>query len=118
MNEARQRWLLAYNQAHRTGRQWRGPLTARTLEVLDVLSGIDGPVSYTGIANLVADRYGSCARSTVAEAIKTLRDAGLLAWTQRHGRIWRQREVTPRWRAVRLENVYRIRVPGSATAEA
>ena len=111
MDEARRQWLLAFNLARRTGRQHRGPLTTRTLEVFDVLAEVDGPISYDAIAALVAHKHGSCCRSTVAAAVKTLRSAGLLAWEQRHGRVWRSNEAKPRWRAHRLQNVYRLLRP-------
>ena len=52
-----------------------------------------------------------CARSTVAEAIKALEDAGVLSWVQR---IKRVREPCPdllgddgwRWRVLRTSNAY------------
>jgi hypothetical protein len=109
MDEARRQWLLAYNRAHRTGRQHRGPLTTRTLDVLDVLSEIEGPVSYTDLAALVAAKHGSCSRTSVHEAIRALRAAGLLSWERRYGPVWRHNETPPRWRALRLQNTYQMR---------
>jgi DNA-binding IclR family transcriptional regulator len=112
MDEARRQWLSAYNRAHRTGRQHRGPLTGRTLDVLDVLSEVEGPISYTDIAALVTAKHGRCSRSTVHEAIKALQAAGLLSWERRHGRVWRHKETPPRWRVLRLQNVYQVRFAG------
>jgi hypothetical protein len=61
----------------------------------------------------------SCARSTVAEAIKALEDAGILSWVQR---IKRVREAAPdlfdghgwRWRVIRTSNAYNFRDPQAA----
>ena len=66
-----------------------GPITAKALAVLEALlwgfhnarSGLCFP-SYEKIA----ERAG-CARSTVAEAIKALEDAGLLTWVNRLKRV-------------------------------
>jgi len=72
-----------------------GPITAKALAVLEALlwgfhnarSGLCFP-SYEKIA----ERAG-CARSTVAEAIKALEDAGLLTWVNRLKRV-RERAKT------------------------
>ena len=60
-----------------------------------------------------------CARSTVAEAIRTLEDAGVLSWVQR---IKRVREPRPdllgdngwRWRVLRTSNSYAFADPSPA----
>ena len=73
---------------HREGQGLR-PITAKALAVLEALlwgfhnarSGLCFP-SYEKIA----ERAG-CARSTVAEAIKALEDAGLLTWVNRLKRV-------------------------------
>src|SRR5271165_1099503 len=59
-----------------------------------------------------------CARSTVAEAIKALEDAGVLTWVQRVKRV-RERcsdllgDNGWRWRVLRTSNAYAFRDPGS-----
>src|SRR5271165_4272699 len=59
-----------------------------------------------------------CARSTVAEAIKALEDAGILTWVQRVKRV-RERcadllgDNGWRWRVLRTSNAYNFRDPGS-----
>src|SRR5208337_2344848 len=66
-----------------------GALTAKALSVLEVLlwvfhnarSGLCFP-SYERIAEAAC-----CARSTVAEAIKALEDAGILSWVNRIKRV-------------------------------
>jgi Helix-turn-helix domain len=66
-----------------------GQITAKALSVLDVLlwvfhnakSGLCFP-SYERIAEAAC-----CARSTVAEAIKALEDAGILSWVNRIKRV-------------------------------
>lgn len=95
-----------------------GAITAKALAVLEALlwgfhnarSGLCFP-SYETIAN----RAG-CARSTVAEAIKALEEAGVLTWVHRITRI---RERGPdlfgtwanRWRVIRTSNAYSFRDP-------
>jgi len=90
-----------------------GAITAKALAVLEALlwgfhnarSGLCFP-SYETIA-----AKAGCARSTVAEAIKALEDAGVLTWVNRIERI---REVSrdlfghliPRWRVIRISNAY------------
>jgi Helix-turn-helix domain len=98
-----------------------GAVTAKALAVLQALlwgfhnaaSGKCFP-SYEAIA----ERAG-CARSTVAEAIRTLERAGLLSWVNR---IKRVREYMPglfgkasawRWRVVRTSNGYSFADPAS-----
>lgn len=98
-----------------------GAITAKALAVLEALlwrfhnahSGICFP-SYESIA----ERAG-CARSTVAEAIKALEEAGLLTWVNRIARI---RERVPdlfgkqgtRSRVIRTSNGYRFIDPKGA----
>ena len=70
---------------------------------------------------MLADQFldaASCARSTVAEAIRALEDAGILSWVHR---IKRVREAAPdlfdghgwRWRVIRTSNAYNFRDPKS-----
>jgi Helix-turn-helix domain len=98
-----------------------GQVTAKALAVLDALlwgfhnakSGVCFP-SYERIAEAA-----HCARSTVAEAIKALEDAGVLSWVQR---IKRVREPCPdllgdngwRWRVLRTSNSYAFTDPSPA----
>jgi hypothetical protein len=97
-----------------------GVVTAKALAVLEALlwgfhnakSGLCFP-SYEKIAEAAG-----CARSTVAEAIRALEQAGVLSWVQR---IKRVREACPdllgdngwRWRVLRTSNAYNFRDPGS-----
>ena len=97
-----------------------GQITAKALAVLEALlwgfhnacSGLCFP-SYEKIAEAAG-----CARSTVAEALKALEDAGILSWVNR---IKRVREACPdllgdngwRWRVLRTSNAYNFRDPGS-----
>jgi hypothetical protein len=98
-----------------------GVVTAKALAVLEALlwafhnarSGVCFP-SYEKIAEAA-----HCARSTVAEAIKALEDAGVLSWVNR---IKREREAAPdlfdghgwRWRVIRTSNAYNFRDPQAA----
>ena len=95
-----------------------GAITAKALAVLEALlwgfhnarSGLCFP-SYETIA-----AKAGCARSTVAEAIKALEDAGVMTWVNRITRI---REATrdlfgqlvPRWRVIRISNAYSFTDP-------
>lgn len=97
-----------------------GQVTAKALAVLEALlwrfhnarSGLCFP-SYERIAEAAG-----CARSTVAEAIKALEAAGILAWVNRITRI-RDTErdlfgrLVLRWRVIRTSNAYRFRDPGA-----
>jgi Helix-turn-helix domain len=94
---------------------------AKALAVLEALlwgfhnakSGVCFP-SYETIATAA-----HCARSTVAEALKALEDAGILTWVQRIKRI---REPCPdllgeggwRWRVLRTSNAYAFSDPSPA----
>jgi len=99
-----------------------GEITAKALAVLQALlwtfhnarSGLCFP-SYETIAEAA-----SCARSTVAEALKALEDAGVLSWVNR---IKRVREAAPdlfdgqgwRWRVLRTSNAYAFTDPSPAS---
>ena len=101
-----------------------GQLTAKFLDVLEALlwcfhnarSGLCFP-SYATIA----ERAG-CARSTVAEAIKALEDAGLLTWVNRIVRIKERCEdlfghFGTRTRVIRTSNGYRFNDPKGAASK-
>jgi hypothetical protein len=95
-----------------------GIITAKMLDVLKALlwvfhngrSGLCFP-SYEAIA-----KAAGCARSTVAEAIKALEDAGLLTWVNRIVRVRERCEdlfghMGLRWRILRTSNGYQFRDP-------
>jgi DNA-binding MarR family transcriptional regulator len=98
-----------------------GQITAKALAVLEALlwgfhnakSGVCFP-SYEKIAEAAG-----CARSTVAEAIKALEDAGVLSWVQRIKRV-RERcgdllgDNGWRWRVLRTSNSYAFTDPSPA----
>jgi hypothetical protein len=112
-------WARCLSRRTEKGRAY-GVVTAKALAVLEALlwafhnakSGLCFP-SYERIAEAAG-----CARSTVAEALKALEDAGVLSWVQR---IKRVREACPdllgdsgcRWRVLRTSNAYNFRDPGS-----
>jgi hypothetical protein len=112
-------WARCLSRRMEKGRAY-GVITAKALAVLEALlwafhnakSGLCFP-SYERIAEAA-----HCARSTVAEAIRALEDAGILSWVQR---IKRVREACPdllvdngwRWRVLRTSNAYNFRDPGS-----
>ena len=90
-----------------------GAITAKTLAVLEALlwgfhnarSGLCFP-SYETIA-----AKAGCARSTVAEAIKALEDAGVLTWVNRIARIREPVQdlfghLVAKWRVIRISNAY------------
>ena len=101
-----------------------GPVTAKALAVLEALlwgfhnarSGLCFP-SYETIA-----AKAGCARSTVAEAIRALEEAGILSWVNR---ITRVRDRMPdlfgqwatRWRVIRISNAYHFRDPKDAEGQ-
>jgi AraC-like DNA-binding protein len=113
-------WARCLSRRTEKGRAY-GVVTAKALAVLEALlwafhnakSGLCFP-SYEKIAEAAG-----CARSTVAEAIKALEDAGVLSWVQR---IKRVREAAPdlfdghgwRWRVIRTSNAYNFRDPQAA----
>jgi hypothetical protein len=112
-------WARCLSRRMEKGRAY-GVVTAKALAVLEALlwgfhnakSGLCFP-SYERIAEAAG-----CARSTVAEALKALEDAGVLSWVQR---IKRVRECCAdllgdngwRWRVLRTSNAYNFRDPGS-----
>ena len=112
-------YARAWTANHKQPRQHRGPITARFMEVLKALlwefhnsrSGLCFP-SYERIAEKVKEKFGSCARSEVAEAIKVLEWAGILTWVHRLARIRVLGEKdlfgrpTVRWQVIRTSNSY------------
>ncbi len=101
-----------------------GAITAKALAVLEALlwgfhnarSGLCFP-SYATIA----ERAG-CARSTVAEALKALEEAGLLTWVNRIVRIRERCEDLfgyhgSRVRVIRTSNGYRFNDPKGAASK-
>ena len=117
-------WARCLSRRTEAGKAY-GEITAKALAVLEALlwafhnakSGLCFP-SYEKIAEAA-----SCARSTVAEAIKALEDAGVLSWVHR---IKRVREAAPdlfdghgwRWRVIRTSNAYNFRDPKTADGAA
>jgi hypothetical protein len=117
-------WARCLSRRTEKGRAY-GAITAKALAVLEALlwafhnakSGLCFP-SYGRIAEAAG-----CARSTVAEALKALEDAGVLSWVQR---IKRVREPSPdllgaygwRWRVLRTSNSYAFSDPSPAGAHA
>ena len=113
-------WARCLSRRTEKGRAY-GVVTAKALAVLEALlwafhnakSGLCFP-SYETIADAA-----HCARSTVAEAIKALEDAGILSWVQRVKRI-RERcsdllgDNGWRWRVLRTSNSYQFNEPGAA----
>lgn len=113
-------WARCLSRRTEKGRAY-GTLTAKAVAVLEALlwsfhnarSGICFP-SYETIAEAA-----HCARSTVAEALKSLEAAGVLTWVQR---IKRVREPCPdllgeggwRWRVLRTSNAYAFTDPSPA----
>jgi hypothetical protein len=110
---------LARSLMRRTepGKHW-GAVTAKALAVLEALlwgfhnasKGLCFP-SYEKIAE-----KAGCARSTVAEAIKALEDAGVLTWVNRIKRVWDKEldlfgRLVPRIRVLRTSNAYSFRDP-------
>jgi hypothetical protein len=114
--------IMAYARAwttrNRQPGQHKGPITRAFLDVLGTLlwafhnarSGVCFP-SYERIAE-----RASCARSTVAEALKALEWAGVLTWQHRITRaLVRQRDLwgrwSTRWTVIRTSNAYVFRDP-------
>ena len=101
-----------------------GQVTAKALAVLEALlwgfhnarSGLCFPSYET-----IAERAG-CARSTVAEALKALEEAGLLSWVNRIVRI-KERcadlfgNSGTRWRIIRTSNGYQFNDPKGAASK-
>jgi hypothetical protein len=72
--------------------------------------------SYERIAEAVEHQFGSCARSTVAEALKALEWVGVLSWQHRIVRIRERCQDLFgangwRWRVIRTSNAYVFRDP-------
>lgn len=95
-----------------------GAITAKALAVLEALlfgfhnaqSGLCFP-SYERIAE-----KAKCARSTVAESLKALEDAGILSWVNRLARVRERCEdlfghFGTRVRVIRTSNAYEFRDP-------
>jgi hypothetical protein len=113
-------WARCLSRRTEKGRAY-GVVTAKALAVLEALlwgfhnakSGLCFP-SYETIAEAA-----HCARSTVAEAIRALEDAGILTWVQRVKRI-RERchdllgDDGWRWRVLRTSNAYAFNDPSPA----
>jgi Helix-turn-helix domain len=116
-------WARCLSRRTEKGRAY-GVVTAKALAVLEALlwgfhnakSGVCFP-SYERIAEAA-----HCARSTVAEALKALEDAGILSWVNR---IKRVREPCSdllgdngwRWRVLRTSNAYVFNDPSPAGAQ-
>ena len=109
-------WARCLSRRTEKGRAY-GVVTAKAVAVLEALlwvfhnnrSGLCFP-SYETIASAA-----HCARSTVAEALQALENAGVLSWVQR---IKRVREPCPdllgdgwRWRLLRASNSYAFADP-------
>ncbi len=113
-------WARCLSRRTEKGRAY-GVVTAKALAVLEALlwafhnarSGLCFP-SYEKIAEAA-----HCARSTVAEAIRALEDAGILSWVQRVKRV-RERcadllgDNGWRWRVLRTSNAYSFTDPSPA----
>ena len=113
-------WARCLSRRTEKGKAY-GVVTAKALAVLEALlwafhnarSGHCFP-SYEAIAEAA-----HCARSTVAEAIKALEDAGVLSWVHRVKRV-RERcgdllgANGWRWRVLRTSNAYNFRDPSPA----
>jgi len=113
-------WARCLSRRTEKGRAY-GVVTAKAVAVLEALlwafhnakSGLCFP-SYETIAT-----SAHCARSTVAEALKALEEAGVLTWVNR---IKRVREPCPdllgdsgwRWRVLRTSNSYALTDPSPA----
>jgi hypothetical protein len=114
-------YARVWSARNRQPGQHKGPITRTFLDVLQALlwgfhnsrSGACFP-SYAAIA-----AKAECCRDTVAEALKVLERAGVLAWQHRIARIReRCRDLWGRegwrWRVVRTSNAYVFRDPGAA----
>jgi CRP-like cAMP-binding protein len=113
-------WARCLSRRTEKGRAY-GQITAKAVAVLEALlwafhnakNGLCFP-SYEKIAEAAG-----CARSTVAEAIKALEDAGILSWVQRVKRV-RERcndllgDNGWRWRVLRTSNAYAFTDPSPA----
>lgn len=97
-----------------------GAITAKALAVLEALiwtfHNAQGGLCFPSYER-IAEKAG-CARSTVAEAIKALEEAGILSWVNRITRIRdRERDLfghwANRWRVIRTSNAYVFRDLGA-----
>ncbi len=113
-------WARCLSRRTEKGRAY-GVITAKALAVLEALlwafhnarSGLCFP-SYETIAEAA-----HCARSTVAEALKALEDAGIMTWVQRVKRVREQcadllGDNGWRWRVLRTSNAYAFTDPSPA----
>ncbi len=113
-------WARCLSRRTEKGRAY-GVVTAKALAVLEALlwafhnakSGLCFP-SYETIAEAA-----HCARSTVAEALKALEDAGIMTWVQRIKRVREQcadllGDNGWRWRVLRTSNAYAFTDPSPA----
>ena len=116
-------YARAWDRQYRLPGQRGGALGRAALDVLGALlwmfhnarSGVCFPSYET-----IAEKAG-CARSTVAEALKTLEWAGVLTWQNRITRIReRCRDLFGRdgwrWRVIRTSNAYVFRDPKAAVS--
>jgi hypothetical protein len=113
-------WARCLSRRTEKGKAY-GVVTAKALAVLEALlwayhnarSGLCFP-SYEKIAEAAG-----CARATVAEALKTLEDVGILSWVHRVKRV-RERcadllgDNGWRWRVLRTSNSYAFKDPSPA----
>ncbi len=113
-------WARCLSRRTEKGRAY-GVVTAKALAVLEAplwafhnaRSGLCFP-SYETIAEAA-----HCARSTVAEALKALEDAGIMTWVQRVKRVREQcadllGDNGWRWRVLRTSNAYAFTDPSPA----
>jgi len=113
-------WARCLSRRTEKGRAY-GVITAKALAVLEALlwafhnakGGLCFP-SYETIAEAA-----HCARSTVAEALKALEDAGIMTWVQRVKRVREQcadllGDNGWRWRVLRTSNAYAFTDPSPA----
>lgn len=90
-----------------------GPVTAKTLAVLEALAWTFHNAA-TGLCFPSYDRIAEaagCARSTAQAAVAALEAAGLLSWVNR---LFKRREHGPlgwRWRVYRTSNAYQLTDP-------
>jgi hypothetical protein len=113
-------WARCLSRRTEKGRAY-GVVTAKAVAVLEALLW----VFHNNRSGLCFPSYGTiasaahCARSTVAEALQALENAGVLSWVQR---IKRVREPCPdllggagwRWRVLRTSNSYAFADPSPA----
>jgi Helix-turn-helix domain len=115
--------IAAYNQAHKTPRQHRGPLTWATQRVLGALLWHFHDADRSGRCFPSWDAIAAaapCHRSTVGVALKALEAAGLLTWVHRIARIRRRvRDLAGAWclawQVIRTSNSYRLLDPARWT---